>query len=264
MAFIEIEKSVRTNNWSMHDLHWHDHYEIYFLSKGERSFFLADTLYHAKAPFLIVLPPRVMHKSEGGAFERYDVNVSVEYLDAFQKEVLADKSLRAIKPTPQETEELIRLLEELCSLPKSHRHSDEMLRALFSYLILRLNDLEEGQSEKITHDGGNVPPLVLKVLDHLNAHYAQPITLDWLAENFFVSKATLMYNFKKYTGRSPIDFLLSVRLEHAKKMLISTKKSINEIAEACGFSSANYFGLIFKKKENLSPVHYRKHQLNKG
>ena len=108
------------------------------------------------------------------------------------------------------------------------------------------------------------PPLVLKVLDHLNAHYAQPITLDWLAENFFVSKATLMYNFKKYTGRSPIDFLLSVRLEHAKKMLISTKKSINEIAEACGFSSANYFGLIFKKKENLSPVHYRKHQLNKG
>ena len=263
MAFIEIEKSVRTNDWSMHDLHWHGHYEIYFLSKGERSFFLSDALYHAQAPFLIVLPPRVMHKSEGGPFERYDVNVSVEYLDPFQKDVLAEKALIAIKPSESETQDLLALLNELCQTSRTQKHSDEITRALFSYFILRLNKLGAGKSEKITRSGGNVPPLVLKILDYIHANYAQDITLEGLAENFFVSKATLIYNFKKYTGRSPIDFLLSVRLERAKKMLVSTKKSVNEIAELCGFSSANYFGLIFKKKERLSPANYRKHELNK-
>jgi transcriptional regulator GlxA family with amidase domain len=52
-------------------------------------------------------------------------------------------------------------------------------------------------------------------------------------------------------------------LNKAKHLLLSTDKTVNEIAELCGFSSANYFGLIFKKKENLSPLTYRKNQLAK-
>ena len=69
--------------------------------------------------------------------------------------------------------------------------------------------------------------------------------------------------FKKYTKRSPIDFLLTVRITKAKQLLVSTKKSVGEISDACGFSSANYFGLIFKKKEGISPLTYRKNQLAK-
>jgi iron complex transport system substrate-binding protein len=94
-------------------------------------------------------------------------------------------------------------------------------------------------------------------------HYAEKQTLESLAENFFVSKATLIYNFKKYASCSPIDFLLNVRLTKAKELLLNTKKSVNEISEICGFSSANYFGLIFKQKENLSPANYRKYQNSK-
>ena len=48
-----------------------------------------------------------------------------------------------------------------------------------------------------------------------------------------------------------------------KELLIKTKKSVNEISELCGFSSANYFGLIFKQKEKLSPLSYRKYQNTK-
>ena len=106
--------------------------------------------------------------------------------------------------------------------------------------------------------------MVLKVVDYLNNHYAEKQTLEELAEYFFVSKATLIYNFKKYTNCSLIDFLLNVRLTKAKEMLLNTKKSVNEIAECCGFSSANYFGLVFKKKENLSPANYRKNERAKS
>ena len=100
-------------------------------------------------------------------------------------------------------------------------------------------------------------------IHYVNEHYDQKQTLDELAKHFFVSRSTLIYNFKKYTNCSLIDFLLNVRLTKAKELLLNTKKSVNEISELCGFSSSNYFGLIFKKKENLSPANYRKHQKNK-
>jgi quercetin dioxygenase-like cupin family protein len=69
MSFIELEKSVRTEEWSMNDLHSHSHYEIYYLTKGSRTFFLSNSLYRLTAPILIIIPPHVMHKTEGGAFE---------------------------------------------------------------------------------------------------------------------------------------------------------------------------------------------------
>ena len=50
----------------------------------------------------------------------------------------------------------------------------------------------------------------------------------------------------------------------AKEFLLNTKKSVGEISELCGFSSSNYFGLIFKQKEGLSPANYRKHQHTKN
>ena len=94
MPFIEIEKSVRENEWSMQELHSHSHYEIYFLSKGTRSFFLSNALYQVTAPVVMVIPPHVMHKTEGEAFERYNFNVDAAYLDPYQKEVLETQALR--------------------------------------------------------------------------------------------------------------------------------------------------------------------------
>jgi len=97
-------------------------------------------------------------------------------------------------------------------------------------------------------------------MDYLNENYNKKITLEHLSEEFFVSSAAILYNFKKYTNCSPIDFLLNVRLNNAKKLLTGTKLSVAEISEKCGFSSANYFGVIFKKKEGLSPANYRRYK----
>ena len=96
MPYIEVDKSVREADWSMHDFHSHTHYEIYFLSKGSRLFFLSNALYKLVAPTLVVIPPRVVHKTEGGSFERHNVNVSPAYLDPFQKETLDKKALQIL------------------------------------------------------------------------------------------------------------------------------------------------------------------------
>ncbi|MBQ8323479.1 MAG: helix-turn-helix transcriptional regulator [Clostridia bacterium] len=261
MAFIEIERSVRKNEWSMQDLHSHPHYEIYLLKSGTRSFFLSDALFCLEAPIIIVIPPHVLHKTEGGPFERYNINVSPSYLDEFQTDVLNEKALHVIKPTPQELQKLLGIFDEL-SEEKKKKYEDCITRALFSYCIFTLNKLQNVKSPKVTTKS-SIPPLVLKIIDYLNDHYAEKQTLDEIAERFFISKGALMYTFKKHMDCSLIDFLISLRISKAKELLIKTKKSVEEISELCGFSSANYFGLIFKRKEMLSPVQYRKHQTNK-
>ena len=263
MAFIEIEKLERQDEWGMHDLHSHPHYELYFLSKGSRSFFLSNALYKLQAPAIVVIPPHVMHKTEGGAFERYNINVSDAYLDDFQKSVLQKKALHILKLNAQEGKRVMELIQAAYGLDKTDKRDEYALRALFSYGVYLLDNASLNRQSPQAVSQTAIPPLILKVLEYLNEHYHENVTLELLAERFFVSKPTLMYNFKKHVNRSPIDFLLQIRLTKAKNLLLTTKQSINEISSACGFSSANYFGLIFKKKEGISPLTYRKNQLAK-
>ena len=155
------------------------------------------------------------------------------------------------------------LLEDLERCSPGGRHSGYVIQALFGYLVVLLSRVEAASHQGLTVERP-LPPLVLKVLDYLYSHYQESQNLDSLAAQFFVSKATILYNFKRYLHTSPMDFLLNLRLEKAKEMLETTNKSVCQIAEECGFRSANYFSLIFKRKEQLSPLHYRKHQRAKG
>ena len=141
--------------------------------------------------------------------------------------------------------------------------SQEKFRSVFSYFIYLTSNLSVDLEQPKANFKSAIPPLYLKILDYLNTHYAENITLDVLSKDFFSPKPTLTYNFKKYVGKSPIDFLVDVRLTKAKQMLVSSKKGLEEIAYLNGFSSANYFGLIFKKREGLSPLNYRKNQIAK-
>ena len=264
MPFIEVEQSVREKEWSMHDLHSHTHYELYFLMKGERTFFLSNALHKLSAPAIIVIPPHAMHMTEGSGFERYNVNVAPDYLNPYQAEILHKHALQIIRPTQAQAKELASLFQQAVAASRTDKHAQYILHALFSYAVYLLDNLEKSVTQTNSETQKRIPPLLLKVIDYLHEHYAEEITLQGVADTFFVSKATLMYNFKKHINCSLIDFLLNIRLTKAKELLFNSKKSIEEIAESCGFSSANYFGLIFKKKENLSPANFRKHHKNKS
>jgi AraC-like DNA-binding protein len=263
MYFIEAEKSVREYTWTMQNLHSHPHYEIYYLAKGSRNFFLSNALYHLTAPVLIVIPPHAVHMTEGDAFMRYNINVAKNYLDDYQTNILEKTALKIIKPDEKQHEELIKLLENLVQTDKKQKFGETVTHTLFSYFVFLINQMSETVVNHAPSDKTKLPRLVLQLIDFINQNYADRLTLEDLAQRFFVSKTTLIYNFKKHMNCSPIDFLLNVRLNKAKEMLLHTKKSIGEVSEACGFSSANYFGLIFKQKEGLSPANYRKHEQTK-
>ena len=263
MKFIEITKFVKNESWSMIDLHSHSFYEIYFLVDGNRTFFFSSELYKLSAPAIVIIPPHIMHKTEGGPFERYNINVSDSYLDDFQRHTLKKNSLKIIPLNADNQKTILNLFTKICSIEKSKEFREYITKSIFSYLVLLLSELESHTHSPVACAKKDVPPVVLKIIDYLNTHYADKITLHQIANEFFISKGTLIYNFNKYICCSPIEYLLNVRLTKAKELLHNTNKSVNDISDQCGFSSPNYFGLIFKQREKVSPMNYRKNRLTK-
>ncbi len=84
------------------------------------------------------------------------------------------------------------------------------------------------------------------------------LSLNTLAEISGFSPSYFHSSFKKYAGKTIRDYVEEQRLKKAMRLLISTEKTLVEIAYDCGFSSQSYFNYVFKKKMNLSPRAYAK------
>lgn len=96
------------------------------------------------------------------------------------------------------------------------------------------------------------------VKEYLDQHYAESISLDNLAELFFLNKFYLTRIFKEQFGISVYQYLLRVRVTHAKQLLRFSDLSIEAIGQECGMEDANYFSRMFKKVEGLSPGEFRR------
>lgn len=93
--------------------------------------------------------------------------------------------------------------------------------------------------------------------EYLDSHYQDKITLDDLADRFLVNKYTLSRGFKEQFGTSIINYLLFVRITHAKQLLRFTSYSVENVGNQCGITPLYYFSRIFKQIEGISPMEYR-------
>lgn len=84
------------------------------------------------------------------------------------------------------------------------------------------------------------------------------LKVSGLCNRFFISESQLRRNFIKATGLNPNEYILTLRINKAKKDLICTKKSIKQISLECGFSSPYYFSRCFSESEKITPTSYRK------
>ena len=96
------------------------------------------------------------------------------------------------------------------------------------------------------------------VLQYIHAHYAEKITLDDLTELEHISKSYLCRQFKQQTGMTVISYVNNLRIEMAKRLLLGTSCTVNEIAYQVGFESPKYFYRAFKALVGESPAAFCK------
>ena len=99
-----------------------------------------------------------------------------------------------------------------------------------------------------------------QVANYIEKNYYNPIKIDTLAQNLHMSRNHLYSLFKQEYLVSPQEFLISYRIEKAKKLLVNKQihTSIKEIALSVGFENPLYFSRLFHKRTGMSPSEFRK------
>jgi AraC-like DNA-binding protein len=96
------------------------------------------------------------------------------------------------------------------------------------------------------------------VVEYIAEHYNEKLTIEKLSDIITVSPDYFTKIFKESMGKTPIDYINTVRINRAMRYLSDTEMSMLEIADEIGFCNPNYFHKIFKQYMNSSPLAYRK------
>jgi len=100
--------------------------------------------------------------------------------------------------------------------------------------------------------------VIRDVIDFLNQHYGEEISLADAANRVFLNRSYLSYLFVQETGSNFSDFLAELRLEKAKELLTAGGMKNYEVAEAVGYKDFRHFGHLFKKHTGMTPSEFRK------
>lgn len=148
----------------------------------------------------------------------------------------------------------IRLLfEKLVSISRTDTPVDLSSMSVFYELLARLDELSQKKSKR------QIPDKIVRGRARIERRYFDPsLSVESLADELKISTSYLRREFSFAYGISPVAFLRSVRVDHAKNMLESGYLSISEIAEQSGFSSTSYFIQVFHRVVGTSPDKYRK------
>lgn len=126
----------------------------------------------------------------------------------------------------------------------------EVLSAFYSIIDLLI--------KKITHSTEKIS-LEESIKNYIKLHYFRSsLTIKEICDNFNISHSYLCKLFKKSNDVSAKGYIIKLRLEKAKKLLLTTNLSVKQISWSVGFSDDAYFMRIFKNHLNITPTEYRK------
>jgi len=245
-------------------LHHHDFYEIYFFLSGNVQYNIESRSYLLTPGDVLLISPMELHQpmfgSEHRTYERIVLWINKRFLEGLS---LPGRSFtecfntafpshtNLLRPEGVARQYLTFLLEQLLAEKNSEDPYSEM--AALSYLaqvMISLNRLSlvYRQEQSIPAPDSTV----YSVLGYINDHYSENLTLDLLANKFFISKYHLSREFQRLVGTSVHRYIIQKRLVMAKQMLSEGKPS-SEVYQHCGFGDYSNFYRAFKAEYQISP-----------
>ena len=248
-------------------LHHHDFYEIYFFLSGNVQYNIESRSYLLTPGDVLLISPMELHQpmfgQEHRTYERIVLWIDKPFLDSFS---FGGRDLtrcfntehpghtNLLRPEGVQRQFLQFMLEQLIAeLDKDDDYREMMSLSYLSQALILLNRL----SLKTSH-GGQIQSqetAVYNVLGYINDHYNEDLSLDFLANRFFVSKYHLSREFQRLVGTSVHRYIVQKRLVMAKQLLSQGMPS-SEVYQHCGFGDYSNFYRAFKQEYQISPKDY--------
>ena len=250
---LNITWAQYSSEWNS-TMHAHRHAEMFFIMSGSGTFQLQRHSFPVSGRSLVIINPGVMHceQSNQGSPLEYIV-LGVENL-----EMAADEQGYVLTTFNRDWDtvsvSLRLMLQEARSGQDGYSQVCQRMLEIILLRILRRRGLSLA-SEAVGMDDNRECGLVRRYIDE---HFKESITLDQLAELAHINKYYLVHAFRKAYGTSPINYLISRRIQESRFLLTNSNHSLSQIARILGFSSLSYFSQSFHRTEGVSPMEYRK------
>ena len=238
-------------------IHSHNKYEILYMVEGDAVFSIGGTEFKMYPHTLLFIPPNVFHGIHvltDKPYDRYTVHFDPSILSHEHRALLLSKL-----PAKTDTSccirgmgesgilEMLRQFDDLAVSPESlHKPLIPIfLQALIARILIKL----PVRTETAHHSANS---LKNDLLDYINDHFTESITLDTLSARFFVSKSQLNQTFRKMTGTTVIDYIIRKRIAYAQQLLLNGV-SAQQAGAAVGFGDYTSFYRAYKKHFGCSP-----------
>ncbi|NLW14819.1 MAG: AraC family transcriptional regulator [Erysipelothrix sp.] len=254
VKFRYVDSSRYDVDWHS-TMHSHAFTELFYVVQGCGSFKFGDELMPVTQDDMVIINPNIMHTEISDTNDPLEyIVLGIEGIEFLSNENNLGHSMHNYVEYKHEI--LFYLKSVVDEVSRNEMFNEQIVDYLLKILVM--NIIRRTVSGLRVHQGDrNINKDCVFVENYINIHYRENITLDKLADLTFLNKYYLSHEFKRYSGYSPIEFVLNKRLTKAKKLLETTDLSVTQISEITGFGSASYFSQYFKKLIKLSPSQYR-------
>lgn len=166
--------------------------------------------------------------------------------------------------TTANLDKYIELVRKIAISYRFERHSGifKTYALLFELLNLMYSDTGINTGDNLSGDG-KTRLIVRSAMEYIDGHMRDKCSLRDISEHTNFSPVYFHNLFKATTGMTPYRYLMMRRMQTAKEFLTVSDKSVEEIADICGFESQSYFNYAFKKETGMTPGQYRKEAMNR-
>ena len=240
--------------------HYHDFHKIIVFVSGKVTYHIEEKAYQLKPQDILLVSQGAIHKPEidpSIPYERYifwirDDLSSPELNTCFQK--ANDRSFNLIRLDSVLQEKLKDLLPEIEHSLRDTQFGDSILsKALFAQFMVYINRIFLKSSSAPDQKSYSSDSQVEQLLKYINRNLSENLSIDHLAEKFFFSKYHMMRKFKKETGYTIHNYIISKRLLHARS-LITQGTPVMKAAMQSGFQDYTAFVRAYKKQFGTVPT----------
>ena len=242
--------------------HCHNDYELLFVCKGNGKYVVEGAEYPLEPNTVMLFRPHEYHyvcPDKNSAYERYIVNFSRDILPSSISElsILHDNSKikHGIFFPADSVSSLIQgeyeAADKICDQLKEHKKNQDAYHAVITSMLTRVLLLLSlsTPSDEINYEEN----IITRVTEYLNTHATEDISLDKLAQQFFISKYYLCHAFRQQNGTSILAYITAKRIVLAQQM-IKNGEPATSVAQRTGFQNYSSFYRAYLKQTGHSPT----------
>lgn len=267
-TFLFLWKGIRIKDEE--NYHNHEFLELCYVQSGRGRMHIDGIIYDVEEGDVVILNPGARHQAlthaAGVPMAEFYFGLTDLHLGNMQPNFFPWKDNSPVFHT---TGELRLHLNKLCVMMEAEKETCQcgryymMKTYAMQFLLYLMRELEQPRNDyshgHYSFESVERKYLVKKIIDYFEEHYSEKISLEQVAGNMYLSTFYVSKIFKTETGSAPIHYLIEIRLEKAKELLLSDSTlSIQEIAAKVGYDDAYHFSKVFKKKFGVSPSVLRK------